>query len=243
MNEKTEMMDEIDLKQLLGILRDNLLIIVNFTIAAMIVAALFSFVILDKQYESYTTLMLGKSADYNTGAVTGEITSADVNLNRQLITTYSEIAKSRVVTSKVIENLGLNLTQEKLASMITVSTLNNTEIIKITVRTTDPILASQLANELASTFNKYVAALMRIDNINVIDVAQASNKPVAPRSTMNVAIGGVLGLMLGVFISFLKEILDTRLKSPDAVSAIANYPILAMVPESPDLDQSGGAKK
>ncbi|SHF21763.1 YveK family protein [Alkalibacter saccharofermentans] len=241
MEENMEMMDQIDLKQLWGMLKSNFLLILNITLVAMIIAALFSFVILDKQYESYTTLLLGRPIDYQ-GSTSGEITSADINLNRQLVSTYSEIAKSRAVTSQVITNLNLDLSDGALASMISVNTVNDTEIIRMTVRSTDPILSASIANEMAETFSTYVSDLMRIDNINVIDVAQASNIPVAPRSSMNIAIAMVLGLMIGVFVSLLKEYLDTRLKSPDQVTSLSSYPVLAMIPYNPSLDQGGNKK-
>lgn len=241
MEENMEMMDQIDLKQLWRMLKNHLLLIVNITLIAMIIASVFSFIILDKKYESYTTLMVGKPVDYQ-GSASDELTSADINLNRQLVSTYSEIAKSRVVTSKVIANLNLDVTDSALASMVSVTTLNNTEILKITVRSTDPMMSAEIANETALVFSEYVSGLMRIDNISVIDVAQASNNHVEPRAAMNIAIAMVLGIMLGVFIAFLKEYLDTRIKTPEEVTTFADYPVLAMIPYNNSLDQ-GGKKK
>ncbi|NTW70807.1 MAG: hypothetical protein HGA49_01010 [Eubacteriaceae bacterium] len=241
MDQQIENMDQIDLKQLWRIFKNNVLLLIVFTITAMIVAAAVSFFVLDKQYESYTTLMLGKPNDYKTESGNTEITYNDVLLNQQLVSTYSQIAKSRVVTTKVIKKLNLDFTNEGLANIVSVTTVNDTEIIKITVKDTDPILAAKIANEMANTFSSYVKELMQIDNINIIDVAEASTDPVEPRPIMNIAIAMVLGLMLGVFVVFIREYLDTRIKNPEEIEFLSSRPILAMIPHSTSLDQ--GEKK
>ncbi|HCX65160.1 MAG TPA: hypothetical protein DHN33_08125 [Eubacteriaceae bacterium] len=232
-------LEEIDLKQLWFMLKNNYLWIVNFALVAIILASIFSFFIADKQYESYTTLMLGKPRDYQSESASSEITQSDIQLNQALVDTYSEIVKSRVVTSRVIEELDLQMTTDNLAQMVTVNTVNNTEIIQITVRSTDPILSAQIANQMATTFSNYVSDLMQIDNINVVDAAVASNQAVEPRTRLNIVIAAVLGLMLGVFFVFVREYLDTRIKTPDEVSALSKYPVLSVIPKSDSLNQGG----
>ena len=225
---------EIDLKELWYLFISNIKFIAIIVLICMIIATTISFFILDKQYESYSTLMLGKAGGSNKENAQ-EITYNDVLLNQQLVPTYSEIAKSRNVTEKVISNLKLKLTSEALGNMIAVSTVNDTEIIKITVTHTDPIIAAKIANETSSVFMIYVADLMKIDNINIIDVAEANPNPISPNTKMNIAISAVLGLMIGIFIIFIKEYLNTKIKSPKDVEAISKYPILAVIPESKNL--------
>ena len=72
---------------------------------------------------------------------------------------------------------------------------------------------------------------MQIDNVNIIDVAEANNGPVAPRSMMNIAISFVLGLMISIFIVFIKEYLNTKISTAKQVEAMIDYPVLAIIPE------------
>ena len=193
--EQYESAEELDLKELWFVFKNNIKFIAIMVLLAMIVTSIVTFFVLDKEYESYTTLMLGKPKEYEQERA--DITYNDVMLNQQLVSTYGEIVKSKTITNQVIDNLQLDISSAQLSEMATVTTLNDTEIIKITVRNTDPVLAATIANEMANVFMDYVSELMNIDNVNIIDVAEANNTPVAPRSMMNIAISFVLGLMIG----------------------------------------------
>ncbi|RBP70219.1 capsular polysaccharide biosynthesis protein [Alkalibaculum bacchi] len=227
--EQYESAEELDLKELWFVFKNNIKFIAIMVLLAMIVTSIVTFFVLDKEYESYTTLMLGKPKEYEQERA--DITYNDVMLNQQLVSTYGEIVKSKTITNQVIDNLQLDISSAQLSEMATVTTLNDTEIIKITVRNTDPVLAATIANEMANVFMDYVSELMNIDNVNIIDVAEANNTPVAPRSMMNIAISFVLGLMIGVFIVFIREYLNTKISTSKQVEAIIDYPILAIIPE------------
>lgn len=227
--EQYENEQELDLKELWFIFKNNMKFIVIIVLLAMIVTSVVTFFVLDKEYQSYTTLMLGKPKEYEQERA--DITYNDVMLNQKLVSTYGEIVKSKTITNQVIDNLHLDMSSVQLSQMVTVATLNDTEIIKITVQSQDPVLAATIANEMANVFMDYVSELMKIDNVNIIDVAEANNAPVAPRSMMNIAISFVLGLMLGVFIVFVREYLNTKISTSKQVEAIVNYPVLAIIPE------------
>ncbi len=227
--EQYESAQELDLKELWYIFKNNMKFIVVIILLAMIATSIVTFFVLDKEYESYTTLMLGKPKEYEQESA--DITYNDVMLNQQLVSTYGEIVKSKTITNEVIDSLQLNISSAQLSQMVTVTTLNDTEIIKITVRNTDPVLAATIANEMANVFMDYVGELMQIDNVNIIDVAEANNGPVAPRSMMNIAISFVLGLMISIFIVFIKEYLNTKISTAKQVEAMIDYPVLAIIPE------------
>ncbi|MFZ7131653.1 MAG: YveK family protein [Eubacteriales bacterium] len=229
--EEFEKVEEIDLKESWFIFRRNLKFIALIVLISVVLTGVVTLFILDKQYESYSTLMLGKPKDYGQDS-NSEITYNDMLLNQKLVSTYSEIIKSKAVTTKVINELNLNMSTEALGNIVAVTTLNDTEIIKITVKHTDAREASRIANAMANTFMDYVSDLMKIDNVNVIDVAVVNNDPVSPRLKMNLAIALVLGLMLGIFIVFLREFMDTKIKDPKEIESLSKHPVLAVIPNS-----------
>ncbi len=229
--EQFENAEEIDLKELWYVFKSNIILISIIVAVCMILTTIVTVFVIDKQYESYTTLMLGKTSNIQEEGTT-EITYNDVMLNQSLVSTYGEIIKSKVITNKVIENLKLRMSPQELGDIIAVNTLNDTEILNITVTHTDSILGARIANEIGTTFKVYISKLMKLDNVNVIDKAVASNSPVSPRTTMNIAISLVLGLMIGVFVVFLREYLNTKIKSPKDIEKLSRYPILAVIPES-----------
>ena len=123
-------MEEIDIKDFLKYLK-------KFAIPAIILAvvALISTVIYETYgkpnlYKSYTTVVLAQNA--NEGATA--TTLNDINVNQKLIGTYSEIIKSKLILNQVKQNLQLeDKTADQLAKEITVSALEDAEIIKISV--------------------------------------------------------------------------------------------------------------
>lgn len=134
----------------------------------------------------------------------------DILLNQKLVKTYGQIVTSRSVTGKVINNLSLPYRVEELKEMIAVNTVGDTEIIEIKVAHMDPVMAKDIADELADVFMVEIARIMQIDNVQVIDYAQIPSQPVKPRKLLNIAIAAVLGMMIG--LGLIEKLKWRRLK-------------------------------
>lgn len=221
-------MDTLDLRELFYMLLKHVKLIAGITLLSLLISAGVSFFLLTPEYETFTTLMLGKPVE--------ELTSTQINnqgilTNQQLIGTYAEIARSNAVVNKVVRDLNGTLTPSQLRSKVKVTLLNNTAVIKVAVRDTDPERAALIANEVAKTFMEEVSHIMKIENVQVIDTAEVPRNPVSPRIPMNLAISLALGLMLGVLISLMIEFLDRSIKTPEEVQQILRLPVLGMIPE------------
>lgn len=219
--------DAIDLLEILHIIRKRLWIIAFITIMATFVSGVISFFFLDKVYETSTTLMVSKTQDDSTNVLQYN----DVLLSQKLVKTYSEIAKSNRVLDKVIQKLGLDVTAEDIRKKITVNSVQDTEIIRISVEDLVPQYATDLANAIAVVFMGEVADIMKIDNVQLIDPAKVPDKPVKPRSILNMAIAGVLGLMVSLGIIFLVEYLDNTVKSSEDIERRIGLPVLGSIPD------------
>lgn len=220
-------MEEISLREIYYILKKRTGMIVILLILALLVSAVVSFYVLDKEYQANTTLMVGRPKDYVTE---NKLEYNDLLLNQRLVSTYGELIKTRTVADRVIENLELSLTHNQLRDKLNVSLVKDTEIIRISVMDTDPVLATEIANETAEVFMETVQEIMMVENIQVIDAAQVPINPIQPRPMMNIAIAGVLALMLGVFIAFLIEFLDTTIKTPEDVEKHLGLPVIGSIP-------------
>jgi capsular polysaccharide biosynthesis protein len=220
-------MEEITLQELFFILRKRMGLIILITVITVATVAGVTFFLMEPEYESTTTLLLGKPQEYQTG--TQGIEYSDIQLNQKLISTYAEIAKSHKVLDQVKANLNLTDGYVQLNSYISVSMLRDTEIIKVSVTHPDPVLAAVIANETADVFMGTVADLMKIDNVQVVDEAKAMASPVSPNVKMNIAISLVLGLMIGVFLAFVLEAFDNSVKSPADVEKMG-LKVIGMIP-------------
>ena len=121
-------MEQIDLADFFRYYLSKFIIVIIIVLAAISAGNIYNLLTRKPLYESNTTIVLARNTE---GA--GTYTQNDSQLNQKLVSTYSEIIKSRKVVSKVINNLDLDYSIGELQSRISVSSINNTEIIKITV--------------------------------------------------------------------------------------------------------------
>lgn len=221
-------MQTIELRDLYYMIARRLSLIVVVTILSALVSGIVSVYFITPEYETFTTLMLGKPADYEENS---QYTYQDVLTNQKLIGTYAEIAKSKVVMDEVLQNLELPYSTSELREMMGVTLLNNTEVIKITVKSINPEESQVIANEIANVFMSNVARIMQINNVQIIDKAAVPESPVSPKIKLNIAIAFVLGLLTIILIVFLMEVLDQTIRVSEDIEKTLGIPVIGMIPE------------
>ncbi len=150
-------------------------------------------------------------------------------MNRKLIGTYKEVAKSATVLNEVVNRLSYTTSAGSILGSLNVSLLNDTEIIKITVKGESAEKITELANTLSEVFMEKVSSLMKIENVQVLDMAVMPTSPISPNKKRNIAIAGVLGVMISVFIIFIIEMFDNTIKTPEDVSNRLELPVLGVI--------------
>ena len=222
-------MEEIDLKELFEFVKEKLLLLILITVMVCLMGCVYGLFIQKPMYKSYTTVILGSN---ETSANTaGSITQNDINLNKNLVDTYAEIVKSRRVLNKVIKELNLNMSYEGLHNKVSVSAVNNTEIIKITVNDLNAIKAKNIANVTAKYFTEEVKELYNISNVNILDEAIEANNPYNINVIKQVIIYFMIGFVLAAGILFIIYYFDRTIKTVEQIEAKIKLPILGSVEE------------
>ena len=220
------MEETIDLREYFAIIKKRFWIIAIITVVAMVVSGVISFFMLSPVYESKSTLIVNTEKNEETQMITGD----QFSVSQKLAVTYGEIIKSRAVLESVISNLKLDSEYEDLVGQITVSPVKDTQIISISVQDTNPKKARDIANEIPKVFEKEVKRITKANDIQVIDKAILPENPIKPNKMMNVAIAAVLGMMIGLFVVFVLEYLDNKIKTPQDVEKHLDLPILGVIP-------------
>lgn len=216
-------MEEIDLKELFTFVKSKIGLLITITASICILGCIYGLFIQKPMYQSYTTVILsGKETT---------ITQSDVTLFKNLVNTYAEIVKSRRVLDQVIEELGLDMSYEELSGKITVSAVNNTEIIKISVNDRDAIKAKNIANVTANYFTKEIVDLYNMDNVEILDEAIEEEKPYNINITKQTVIYFMLGFVLAAGVLFIIYYFDRTVKSIEQVEQKIKLPILGGVQE------------
>ena len=219
-------MEEIDLKEIIGVFWEKKITIILLMAIFMVIGFIYSSFFVVPKYSASTTLVLAQSASKEDGT----ITTNDVTLNSKLISTYSGLLESSKVTRQVISNLGIDDSEASIKNNVSVSAETGTDIIKITVKNTDPEKAADIANEMAVVFAEEVKRLYGMDNINTLDVAEPSEAPSNVNLTKTIIIFGVIGAVIGVGYVFVLFMLDNSIKSSEDIEKAMDIPVLANIP-------------
>lgn len=224
-------MEEIDLIELLNYFKKKIGLIIIIMSAVGILGCIYTLFIQKPMYNSYTTVILS-------GSSSSSITQTDVTLNKNLISTYAEIVKSGRVLNQVIKELNLDISYELLSSGISVTSLNNTEIIKITVNNESPDMAMKIANSTASVFTKEISSLYKMDNVSILDYATINESPYNINILKQLIIYILAGLVISLGTVFMIFYFDRTIKSVEQIEQKIKLPVLGSV-----QDISKGGKK
>ena len=224
-------MEEINLKELFDYFIDKIKYIIIATLVCCLIGGIYTKFLTIPMYKSSTTVILGSNQE-GTG-----ITQSDISINNNLVSTYAEIIKSRRVLEQVQKELNESYTYKELASEISVSSINNTQIIKITVEDNNALNAKIIANLVAKVFTIEVPELYNLDNVHILDVAIEEDEPYNINVAKSSIIGGLLGLVLSSGIFFVIYYFDRTAKSVEQVEEVLQMPILGSVEETKNLKE------
>lgn len=222
-------MEEINLKELFDYFIDKIKYIIIATLVCCLIGGIYTKFLTIPMYKSSTTVILGSNQE-GTG-----ITQSDISINNNLVSTYAEIITSRRVLEQVQKELNESYTYKELASEISVSSINNTQIIKITVEDNNALNAKIIANLVAKVFTVEVPELYNLDNVHILDVAIEEDEPYNINVAKSSIIGGLLGLVLSSGILFVIYYFDRTAKSVEQVEEVLQMPILGSVEETKNL--------
>ena len=166
-------------------------------------------------YSAETTLILASqnSNQSNSNTITTS-TATDITVNSKLVSTYSELVKSKNVIRQVITNLNLGTTisEDELKNNVTVSAVKDTEIIKITVTTKEPVNSA------------------KIENVQVVDKAEISYTPSNINHKKDIIIFAFIGAVVSVIYVLLSNMLDTTVKTAEEIEKEFKLPVIASIP-------------
>lgn len=156
---------------------------------------------------------------------------------QQRVKSYAQLVTAPVVLQPVVTKARLDTTAEKLANDVAATIPPDTVLIDVSVDARTPGQAQRIARAVASEFPKTVANLEKVSKkkdspvkVTVTKAPTFNPSPVSPRPFRNVAIGLVLGLLLGLGIAALRQMLDSRVRTKEDASLVApDVPVLGAI--------------
>lgn len=218
--------ETISLKEIFEILRKHLASIIISMFAGLALAGIVTFFIITPKYSSQTQLIVTLPQSETTNV-------NDVNTNLQMINTYKDFITGDLVMEQVKDRLdseyGLKMSEGEIRGSITINQSQNSQMFSIQATSSKAVDAEHIANTTAQIFQENVKDVMNVDKISIISKASASMSPVSPNNKLNLAIGVVLGLMVGIGLAFLLELLDKTVKDDKFIRDNLDFAILGTV--------------
>ena len=222
-------MEELDLKELLQVFWEKKLQIILITAIFMVIGVIYSLGFVTPKYESTSTLLLATNSSSDTSNKE-TITATDITLNSNLVSTYTVLVKSDKVIRTVISNLAIDADEEDIRDNVSVSAVDDSEVIKIRVLNEDPVLAAKITNEMTKVFIENVKQYYGIENVHIVDEAEVAQEPSNINHTRDVIIFAFVGIVIASMYVLIANMLDTTIKSSEDIEKIAGITVLATIP-------------
>lgn len=178
-------------------------------------------------YTATTTMYVQNTTEYN-----GYISSGDLESSKRLLNTYIVLLQSSSVMAKVAEEVGMGYNSEYIRSMVSAAAVNETELLRITVRNPNPQHAQLIADAIAKYAPDEIMRVINAGHVEVVDAAKLPASPSYPNVRQDAIQWGALGFVLACVVILLKEILDARIKSEEDIRRVTEIPVVGVVPST-----------
>ncbi len=230
---------EIDLSRVFEIIKKHFKPFALIVLAASIVAALITLFLIPKKYTAEAKLIIVQKSNPDSQ----QISYNDLQTSQKLVNTYSEILKSEAISDEVIRNLNLDnegIDHSTYLEMVNISSVKDTEVIKISVETKDPALSARIANEIVSVFQRKIVKIMNIENVTVLNSAKVPEQKSSPSNVKNIMIGFLMGCVIDGCIVLYILLNDRNIRTEEELKQIFDYPIIGLIPDM--THGTGGAE-
>lgn len=180
---------------------------------------------------SSSVMLYVNNGSFTIGNTGFNISSSEIVAAQSLVNTYTEILNNRTTYEKVIQKSGVNYTPSELARMVKAGPSNKTEILKVTVTSTDPYEAATIANCIAEVLPDRIAQIIDGASMEVVDTAVPDFHKIAPSITKYVAVGLILGALFAIGVITVFVLMDDTIHDEDYVLQTYDYPVLAKLPD------------
>lgn len=193
-------------RELFDMIWRRIWIVIGFTTAVTAAVGAYSYWFITPIYGATVELLVMPNPTAS-DTQSREIDFNDIQTSIKLMDTYQVIIKSPRVLEKTMNSMKLSLSTTELDAKTAVKPVKASQVIEITVRDPSPVTAVEIANTLSSISVEEIKEIMKIDNIQVISEAKASDHPdpVYPRPILNIVMAFVIGFFLSIAFVLLYE--------------------------------------
>lgn len=220
---------DIDLGKIFFMMKKRVIYIILATMVCAIVSGCVTEFFITPKYSTSCSMIVYNNAENVSTNRTAN--SNDLAASQQLVKTYIFVLTSDAVLEEVIKTLDLNMSTGALKSMISCSQHDETEIFRVGVTSTDPVLSANICNAIADVAPEQIAKKIKAGGVEIIDHAKVPSSPSSPNLKRNVLIGAALGFLVSFIGFFGYELFDTTITSEKDIEREFDVPLLGSIPK------------
>lgn len=182
------------------------------------------------KYSSSLMLYVNNSSSISGGKFS--FNASELTAAQELVETYTVLLMNRTTLTQIAEDAGVydKYTYDDLYHMIDAGSVNETEVLRVTVTSTDYKEAARIANSIAKLFPGILGEIMNDCEMKVVDVPIENSQRVSPIYTKYTAISMIIGGLVSAIVLVVLAMLDDTVHDEDYLLKAYDYPILAKVP-------------
>lgn len=184
---------------------------------------------------SSSVMLYVNNGSFSVGEILN-VTNSELLGARSLVDTYIVILDNRTTYNKVIEKAGVDYTFDELEDMVVAESVNGTEVMRITVTSTDPYEAADIANAIAVVLPMRISEIIAGSSMEVVDSGAVNLKKVAPSITGFTVVGMLVGAIICVLVLVVIDMRDDTIRGEEYILQNYDYPILAKIPDLVNTD-------
>ena len=192
-----------NISEVLVIIKDKYKNIVLIVLSFLLISSIYNIFFINKEYESNVKIFIGKQKFKN---ITETYNNEEINLYQRLITTYSEVIKSKKLINESIKGSKMNYLQDKyenvnydlLMKNLTINPIANTQIIEIKYKSLNPQQSYDLLYSITENLISYSKELYPNVNITILEQVHVNLKPLINKKLTIIGLGLILGLIVGI---------------------------------------------
>lgn len=192
-----------NISEVLGGIKDKYKNIVLIVLSFLLISSIYNIFFINKEYEANVKIFIGKQKFKN---ITETYNNEEINLYQRLITTYSEVIKSKKLINESIKGSKMNYLQDKykninydlLMENLTINPIANTQIIEIKYKSLNPQQSYDLLYSITENLISYSKELYPNVNITVLEQVHVNLKPLMNKKLTIIGLGLILGLIVGI---------------------------------------------
>lgn len=233
MNEQEE---TIDLRVLLKVLTSHIIPIAAVTIAAALIGFVLAKFIVPKRYTSEALMYVENTSSKQDDT---EININNITAAQKLVNTCQILFTSDYVFGELSSHFNGQYTKEELSKMVKIESVNSTEVLRVSIVSGSPQESYDIASELIVLVTNEFQRIIKGGSIETVSEPTLPEKHTYPSAMTFTAVGGLIGLVLTYGLFLVLELLDTKLKPDDDLTAMYELPVFAEILDFTTASRSG----